>query len=248
MMGLFSVVASVLVAASGGVSGGGVAGAAEHDIAAMCSSSLEGGPRFITNIAMISVPTDIRNQKELRAKVESRAYDTMRALGLTYDQRVGCQFTDPSMEWMDGNNPAEAMIDYQRILIQAHGYKVMEVARLDSGEGTTPKAGTPPPSEHADGAPLRFFYTVGLVPTATDTRNPACMSNVVTDKELIDWKEWGAGGKAAAIAEPHKAKFIAACQRLGTLTSLGNVMVVFDRGDGSFKPTPHPTDRVVQLP
>ena len=218
------------------------------DVLAMCSSSMEGGERFITNVAPISVPTGIETPREMRAEIERRAYDTMRALGLGDSQNVQCGFYDPALTYQDGNQFEKDLVDFQRIMINAHKYKVLAVARLDSGKGTAVNAGSPPPSEHADGHRLRFFYTVGLVPTASDTRNPMCTSNVVTKEETVDWKEWGASARADELAAPYKDAFIAACQKLGTITHLSNVTVVFDRRDGSFRPTPHPADRVVTLP
>lgn len=102
------------------------------------------------------------------------------------------------------------------------------------------------PDPHANGGPFRFFYWVGMVPSAEDTRNPACNSNIVTMSEKVDWKAPGASGRAFELAGRYENAFIMKCQRYGTI--IGPPMPMFDRGGGQFIYRPHPTEVLVTLP
>lgn len=213
----------------------------------MCSTPVDDGPRLVTNIAPVTVPDDITTPRAMKEKLTYIVDETMRALGMGSNQMAGCGFVDPDLLLQDGNQYESDLINFQRIIIEAHGYKVVGVDRLDAGAAAKKSIGTPPPDRHEDGAPLRFYYVVGLVPTAADTRNPLCISNVVTLEDRVDWKEWGSSGRADSLTERFKEPFLAACARRGEVTSSANAHQVYDRGDGQFVYQPHPTDRKVTL-
>lgn len=225
--------------------------AAARDIMALCSTSNNDGP-FVTNIAPITVPDDVTSARDMKVKVEYAAAPTMAAIGLHHYQTVGCSFEDPSLRardggWMNGNQPQSDMVAYQRRLIEME-FRLVRVDRLDSG-AATPKGGLgnamPPPGEHEDGQPLKFFWWVGMVPTASDTRNPSCVSQVITLSDKVDWKEFGASGRAEALTAKYRDAFSQACAKQGQLA--GSASPLFDRGDGTFRYAPHTTDRRVML-
>jgi hypothetical protein len=225
-----------------------------RDIKAMCYTS-EDGERFITSIAPIAVPDTITTSYDMDRKLPYIAGETMYALGQQTGQNVGCTFEDASLQskekyWQNGNQPEADMVNFQRRLIEK-GYKLFKVNRLDSGS-STPKGGlagaVPPPDIHSDGQPLRFYFVVGMVPTSKDIRNPNCYSNIVTLPDKVDWKEWGSEGRAAQLAGAFKASFDEKCRRQGALEPVSGGSPAFDRGDGLFVYSVHPTDRKVVLP
>ncbi len=128
-----------------------------------------------------------------------------------------------------------------------------------SAQGAGPASRTasvsPPPGAlgqsagAGNGPPIRFYYVVSLVPTANDTRNPLCVSNVVTLDARLDADPWGRRAKAAPLVEAYRDKFVSECSRLGRITSLGNLYYTIEGVDSGWPyPSFHPSDRKVMLP
>jgi hypothetical protein len=135
-----------------------VAGSAPEDreILAQCVTSLGEGPKLITNLAPVSVPKTLTTVRDVTREVERRAGDTLRRLGMTNDQHPGCYLSDPTLPWVDGNNPEAESIDFRNRLEQ-QGYKLVHVDRLDEARAEAA-------AEAGAGAGAGFYCEVRVQP------------------------------------------------------------------------------------
>lgn len=119
--------------------------------------------------------------------------------------------------------------------------------KLDNGPTSGGRTGgIASPSSKNAGEPLQFFYRVGMAPNDGETRNPNCVSNVVTLSETVSFGASGSEGRAAALTDLYRDTFIAKCKQLGRVMGPGDA--IYNRRDGSFQPGARANDRRVELP
>ncbi|KRB86573.1 hypothetical protein ASE00_07745 [Sphingomonas sp. Root710] len=99
------------------------------------------------------------------------------------------------------------------------------------------------------GIPLRFYYTVALVPGPKSTRNLVCFSEIVSPSASIDPHGQDHYAKVNAAAEPYRSRFLDECSRRGQL--FGNPTLVSNVEQGanfdSIHRLRHPEDIYVRI-
>ena len=111
------------------------------------------------------------------------------------------------------------------------------------GSGAAADSGLSPKS-------VGVYFTVGMIPTEKNTRNPVCYSNAFNVTIPFDPKGWGNAGRLNEVIEPMMDDFYAKCAQLGGVTSRGNVSygASDNIASGWPRPAPHSEDYVVTMP
>lgn len=162
-------------------------GAEQREVRAQCTSSMSGGPKIITNIAPVNVDKSLTSARDIIAQINLRSAMTMRNLGMTYDQNVGCHIVDPTLPWTDGNTPEEDAIHFQQVL-EGTGYRLVHVDRLDQGSPTPDE-----PSMKADGEGLHKVYGCSFRKDPNVTTETAFESDLPQEEITKQWKAFAAG-------------------------------------------------------
>ena len=96
---------------------------------------------------------------------------------------------------------------------------------------------------------VAVYFSVGMVPTERNTRNPMCYSNTFHITIPFNPRGWGNGGRVNAILDPMKDDFYAKCARLGQVTSPNNVSYGAEGVHSGFpRSAPHAEDFTVTMP